>query len=116
MHSNQTSQFRHLKTKGLLLADSSAALLATSQVEPLELGAAGSIPARWERVPRQRGPRASTPASAISGTDRRETGWTSREGRGVSASVASLGPRGVAALGGALRRRRQPLQRLTNTY
>lgn len=47
MRSNQTSQFRHLKTKGPLFADSSAALLATSQVEPLELGAAGSIPARW---------------------------------------------------------------------
>lgn len=39
-------QFRHLKTKGPLFAESSAALLAASQMEPPKLAAAGSIPAR----------------------------------------------------------------------
>ena len=47
MRSNQASQFHHLKTKGPIFADSLAALLATSQVEPRELRAAGSIPALW---------------------------------------------------------------------
>lgn len=83
----QTSQFRHLKTKGPLFGDSPAALLAASQVEPPELGAAWSIPAGRARAPRPPGPRASVPASAVSGTD-------SRDCRGRRAGARGPGLRG----------------------
>lgn len=66
MRSNQASQFHHLKTKGPLFADSLAALLATSQVEPRELRAAGSIPALWgASTPATRAPSVSSPECRI---------------------------------------------------
>lgn len=112
MRSNQASQFHHLKTKGPLLADSLAALLATSQVEPRELRAAGSIPCTvGSEHPGHQGPERQFPRVPYQ-EPIVEPGWTG----GVSASLASLGPRSAAARGDALRRRGlRPLPRLTNT-